>query len=186
MEHDWFKGKTIVRRVEKCPMCGEKALDVRELEYEAPYVGKIYVYSMKCYNCGYVFKRAYSLEDKKPCRIKYSVEDEEDLKALVIRSESARVDVPELDASIDPGPAAETVIMSLEGLLDRIREALVVMIRWAETPEQVKRGEEILKVLDEVLKGRRKVTLIIEDPRGLSAIIPPEGRKSKLKIEEMK
>lgn len=186
MKHNWFKGKTIARRVEKCPICEEKALDVRELEYEAPYVGRIYIYSVKCYICGYMFKRAYSLEDKKPCRIKYLVEDEEDLKTLIIKSESARVEVPELEASIDPGPAAETVIISLEGLLDRIREVLMVMIEWAETSKQVKRGEEILKMLDEALKGRRKVTLIIEDPRGLSAIIPPKGRRSKLKIEEIK
>lgn len=186
MEHNWFKGKIIVRRVERCQLCREKALDVRELEYEAPYVGKIYVYSMKCYNCGYVFKRAYALEDKKPCRIKYPVEDEEDLKALVIRSESARVEVPELEAFIDPGPAAETVIMSLEGLLDRIREVLIVMIRWAETPKQVEQGEKILKMLNEVLEGHRRVTLVVEDPRGLSAIIPPKNRSSKLKIEEIK
>lgn len=186
MEHDWFKGKTVLQRVEECPMCKERTLVVRELEYDAPYIGKIYVYSMKCYTCGYVFKRAYSLEDKKPCRIEYPIEDEEDLKALVIRSESARVEVPELEATIDPGPAAEAVIMSLEGLLDRIREALIIMMRWADTHEQIKRGEEILKKLNKVLEGHGKVTVIIEDPRGLSAIIPPKGRESKLKIEEIR
>jgi len=185
MEHDWFKGKTLVKRIEECPLCSKRMLVIRELEYEAPYIGKIYVHSMKCYNCGYVFKRAYSLEEKSPCRIKYSIDDEEDLKALVIRSESARVEVPELEAIIDPGPAAEAIIMSLESLLDRIREVLIVMIKWAETPEQAKRGKEILKMLDEVLKGQRKATVVIEDPRGLSAIIPPRSRESKLKIEEL-
>ena len=76
--------------------------------------------------------------------------------------------------------------MSLEGLLDRIRGVLMVMIKWADTIEQVKRGKEILKRLNRVLKGNERVTVVIEDPRGLSAIIPPKGREGKLKIEEIK
>jgi len=186
MGEDWLKNRGVIERVERCPVCGSSSLVVRELEYEAPYLGRLFLCSAKCAKCGYSTRRTFTLEDRPPRRVEYLVEDEEDLKARVVRSESARVEIPELGAVIEPGPAAEAVITSVEGVLDRVREALESMVSWAETPEELEAGREALRRLEEALEGRRKVTLVIEDPRGLSAIVPPPGREGKLKIKELR
>lgn len=185
MSSKMLKERGVIEFRERCPYCGKDTLIVRQFEYEMPYIGRVFLVSTVCESCGYISKRAYPLEEKEPCRIEYVIDDEEDLKARVVKSDTARIEIPELGASIDPGPASQTIITNVEGILDRIRDALLAMISWAETKEEKIKGEEILKKLNEVIEGKRKATLIIEDPRGISRIIPPKGKEHKLKVSKL-
>ena len=181
-----YKKEKFYEFKEPCPYCKDGILIVRQMECVMPYVGRVLLVSAKCNKCGYVYKRTYPLEEKEPCRIEYLVEDEEDLKARVVKSDTARVIIPEIDARIDPGPISQFIITNVEGIISRIREALETMIRWSENDDERRRGEEILRFLNNVLCGKGKLTLIIEDPKGLSKIIPPKGRENKLRVTKLK
>ena len=185
MSNNMLKERGVIEIKEKCPFCNRNSLIIREYECEMPYVGRIFIISTVCEECGYVHKSVYPLEEKEACKIEYVIEDEEDLKVRVVKSSTARIIIPEIGATVDPGPASQTIITNVEGILDRIKEALLILIEWAEKSEEKKRGLEVLKVLNEALEGKRKLTLIIEDPRGVSCIIPPEERKYKLKITKL-
>ncbi len=169
-----------------CPICREKTLEIKELVYEAPYFGRLLIVSRVCKRCGYSSKASYTLEEKEPIRLKYRIDCVDDLKTKVARSEAARILIPELGASIEPGLAAEAEILTVEAILDRIREKIVSLIEWSDEEEARARAREILNRIEEVLEGKASATLIIEDPRGVSQIVPAVKNKEKVKIEPLK
>ena len=57
--------------------------------------------------------------------------------------------------------------------------------RWVqEDEEKFARSQELLCMLEEVIEGKKKITVIIEDPLGNSAIISKKAIATKLSKEE--
>ena len=57
--------------------------------------------------------------------------------------------------------------------------------RWVqEDKEKFARSQELMHMLEEVDEGRKKITVIIEDPLGNSAIISKKAVATKLSKEE--
>ncbi len=82
--------------------------------------------------------------------------------------------MPEFGIDIEPGPAAESFISNVEGVLWRTRPVVESAINFAETEEQRTNGREVLMRIDDAIAGRFPFTLILEDPVGVSGILPDD------------
>ncbi len=125
------------------------------------------------------------LSSKEPMRYELSVESPEDLDARVIRSTSGTIRIPEMGIVVEPGTVSDSYITNIEGVLQRVQNVLMTASRWVrEDEEKFARSQELLCMLNEVIEGRRAITVIIEDPLGNSAIISKKAVASKLSKEE--
>jgi len=169
-----------------CPICGGKnTFKIFNNQLDIPYFGRVMETTMICDKCKYRKSDIIPLEVKEPKRYTLRVSNEEDLNKRVVRSSTGHIKIPELGFEVKPGPASEGYISNVEGVLNRLEDALKMLMKWADDEEK-KRGEEILKKIEDVKKGKENVTLVIEDPLGHSAIIGDGVKEEKLSEEEIK
>lgn len=180
-------GKVIYTGIEKCPVCGKNTLHVMETLYNDPSFGDLLLYSNVCSSCGYKSVDIQYLESKGPSRIMYEVKDEEDVyRTYIFRSRNARIHSPELGFEINPGPEAEAMITTMEGLLLRMLDIADKMEVLNDQDETVRnRLREFRDKVQDALKGKFRFTIIIEDPSGNSIIKPPPGRDMNIRIEPL-
>lgn len=149
-----------------------------------PLFREIMYISAKC-KCSFRFADTLSLSSKEPVRYEISVETQEDLDARVIRSTSGTIRIPEMGIAIEPGMASESYITNIEGVLHRVRSVLMTASRWVQEDEdKFSRSQELLCMLEEVIAGKKKIIVIIEDPFGNSAIISKKAITTKLSKED--
>lgn len=118
-------------------------------------------------------------------RYEMLVETPEDLSTRVIRSTSGTIRIPEMGIVVEPGTVSESYITNIEGVLQRVQSVLLTASRWVqEDEEKFSRSQELLCMLEEVFDGKKKITLIVEDPLGNSAIISEKAIATKLSKEE--
>jgi len=154
---------------------------------EVPYFGEAMIIAGVC-ECGFRHSDTILLSQKEPARYTLEVSDLNDLDARVIRSSSGTIRVPELGVDIEPGPASESYISNVEGVLDRITEIVVFATnsaRQSGDPAKTSRGEQILDNIELARQGQFKLTFMIEDPLGNSAIASEKAKKSSLTDEEI-
>ncbi|MEM0347328.1 MAG: ZPR1 zinc finger domain-containing protein [Zestosphaera sp.] len=149
----------------KCPVCGSEKLEVSAYVYEVPYFNKIIIEVWKCSNCGYKRSDVSTLEHEGEVKIVFPVREARDLNALVIKSSTASIEIPELGVEIFPGPAAQGYITTVEGLLERILENTPT-----ECFEESNQCNEFVNRIKKAMNGEISFTIILTDPYGRSAI----------------
>ena len=175
-----------IKNVIDCPICGGRnTFKILSNLLDIPYFGKVMETTMICERCKYRKSDIIPLEVKEPKRYILKVSGEEDLNKRVVRSSTGYIRIPELGFEVKPGPASEGYISNVEGVLNRLEDALKMLIKWVDGEER-RRGEEILRKIEDVKEGRDSITLIIEDPLGHSAIIGDGVREERLSEEEVK
>lgn len=105
----------------------------------------------------------------------------------VIKSGTATVSIPEFGATITPGSYSEGYISNVEGILDRMEDALTFMLGSAKG-KSLQRGEKMLKQIRMAREEKPQFTLVIKDPLGNSAIVssdPTKVGKRKLAKREL-
>lgn len=165
-----------------CPVCKEKKFVMNLLDYEVPYFGKVLIVSGRCSNCNFKHNDVFIPEIKEGMEYKVKVESEEDLMIRVIRSSNCTVEIPELKAKIEPGPASQGYITNVEGILMRIED----VFRAHKLSLNEKKLEEVLKKIERMKEGKEGFTLVLKDPTGNSAIISEKAKKRKLGKDEIK
>lgn len=182
MNHNFYKHESFETRT-SCPLCHDD-LAINWQKDNIPYFGEIMYISAKC-QCSFRFADTLSLSSKEPIRYEISVETQEDLDVRIIRSTSGTIHIPEMGITIEPGMASESYITNIEGVLHRIRSVLMTASRWVQEEEdKFSRSQELLCMLEEVIACKKKITVIIEDPFGNSAIISKKATTTKLSKEE--
>ena len=169
-----------------CPVC-TCAMEFNWETTDVPYFGEAMIIAGVC-ECGFRHSDTLLLSQKEPARYTLEVSDLNDLDARVIRSSSGTIRVPELGVDIEPGPASESYISNIEGVLDRITEIVVfatASARQSGDPDKTSRGEQILENIELARQGKFKLTFMIEDPLGNSAIASEKAMKSSLTDEEI-
>jgi len=161
----------------KCPVCKKEELELKELEYNVEYFGKVLLLTEICKNCGFKHSDVYQLESKEPCLIKACIECEEDLSMKVIKSSNATIRIPEFGINIYPGPSSNGFISNIEGLLERIEEILDFLSFTSNDEGKQKRCKELIEKIKKARDGKIKFTIIIEDPSGNSAIVSKDISK---------
>jgi len=153
----------------KCPFCGAVSLSIRELDHTIPHFNEVLLV-WHCSNCGYKHVDIFSLKHGEPKRFILKVSSPKDLYAKVIRSKNCTIKIPELGVIIEPGPAAHGFITNVEGVIERVIENFKRMIILYDYDE--KDFEKISEKFLLAKQGKLSFTLVLEDPTGMSAIIP--------------
>ena len=164
-----------------CPTCNT------EIEYlytteNIPYFSDILIISAICPSCGYKFVDTQMLKHGEPVRYMYRTATPEDLAIRVMRSMSASIEIPELGVRIDPGPTCQGFVSNIEGVLDRIVQAIGSAIVDGDAEER-ENARMLLEKIAKVKCGELPVTIILEDPTGNSAIVSDRAEKSTYTVE---
>jgi zinc finger protein len=171
---------TVTRSV--CPLC-HKELLTNWVPDNIPFFGEVMHITSLC-ECGFRYSDTLILAQRKPVRYELEIKNQDDLDARVVRSTSGTIRIPELGVDIEPGPASESFVSNIEGVLDRVEEILGMVTRWDEK-EKTERALELLSILEEIKAGNYEITVIIEDPLGNSAIIAENATKKELTADEV-
>lgn len=169
-----------------CPVC----CSVMEFDWETkdvPYFGEVMLIAGVCC-CGFRHSDTILLSQNEPARYILEVTEPDDLDARVVRSCSGTIRIPELGVDVEPGCASESYISNVEGVLARVAGIVAFATRSAReagNAEATRRGEEILESIDLAKKGQFKLTFLIEDPLGNSAIASDKAVKTALTDEEI-
>ena len=166
-----------------CPLCKNSIIITWQPD-NIPFFGDV-VYTCSQCDCGFKYADTMILTQHEPVRFTLGVESPEDLDIRVIRSISGTISIPELGINIEPGPASESYVSNVEGVLCRIEDVVGMVTRWEdEPPGSIERAHEILGSLRQVRLGKLGITIIIEDPLGNSAIISDKASIDVLTPEE--
>lgn len=164
----------------KCPRCSSE-YTISEYLHDVPLIGRVILSSGRCGRCGYRYRDVRAAESAGPQRLKVFIDEPEDLNILVVRASSASIYIPELGVSIEPGPASEGFITTVEGILERILK-IMSMLYNDESVDREKWMEVYNSLLD-AKEGKQPFTLIIKDPDGVSRIISDKTEKERLYSE---
>lgn len=157
----------LYRGVVTCPICGRKTLELEEYLYEVPYFGRIIIGSGKCSNCGYRYRDVRLAEPTEPKKITLKVKGEKELRYLLVKSAYSYLAIPEKGYEMIPGPAGESFISTVEGILHRFMEALEAACRGrAEEPSCRENREWLSAAID----GKEEFTIVICDYEGASRV----------------
>ncbi|MCL7415559.1 MAG: ZPR1 zinc finger domain-containing protein [ANME-2 cluster archaeon] len=166
-----------------CPLCQRDVVITWQAD-TIPYFGDVVHTSAQC-ECGFHYADTMILTQREPVRYTLRVESLADLDARVVRSTSGTIRIPELGIDIEPGPASESYVSNVEGVLCRIEDVMGMVTRWQdETPQTTDKAHELLSALEKVKQGELDITLIIEDPLGNSAIISKRATRQELSPEQ--
>ncbi|NJD77363.1 MAG: ZPR1 zinc finger domain-containing protein [Candidatus Methanoperedens sp.] len=164
-----------------CPLCN-KELVTNWVEQDIPFFGEVMHITSLC-ECGFRYSDTLIMSQREPVHFEFTVKSMDDLNVRVVRSTSGTIKIPELGVDIEPGPASESFISNIEGVLDRVEEILDMVIRWGEE-EKTERAHELKCIIGKIKAGESEVTIVIEDPMGNSAIIAEKAIRRRLTDEE--
>ncbi len=165
-----------------CPICGTELI-FRWQPDEIPHFDEIMYISATC-ECGFRYADTLILSEQEPVRYELTVSSPEDLNARVVRSTSGTIRVPELGIDIEPGPASESFVTNVEGVLERVKNVVKMTRKWTDDKAKLKRIDEVLNTIGSAKSGDAQLTVIIEDPFGNSAILSKRATSRSLTNEE--
>ncbi len=172
---------TVTRSI--CPLCNRETR-TNWVKDNIPFFGEVIYITTKC-DCGFRYSDTLITDQKRPVRYEMKIRTGKDLDARVVRSTSGTIRIPELGVDIEPGPASESFVSNIEGVLDRVNDILDMVTRWNDD-EKTKRALELQAKIEKIKTGECKITVIIEDPMGNSAIISENASCRELTEEEVK
>ncbi len=170
---------TVTRSV--CPLCGRE-LVTNWVPQDIPFFGEVMHITSLC-DCGFRYSDTLIMTQHQPMHYELKVRSRDDLDARVVRSTSGTIRIPELGVDIEPGPASESFISNIEGVLDRVGEILEMVTRWGEE-DKTRRALELLSIIEKIRVGEYEITVIIEDPLGNSAVFAENAMHRELTEEE--
>jgi zinc finger protein len=162
----------------RCPSCDTESMLTSQTEYQVDHFGSVMLSAVICPKCGYRHTDVITLTEREPIVLTAKIVSIADLNMHVIKSGTATVAIPEFGASITPGPYSEGYISNVEGILDRIEDALTFMLTTADG-KRLGRGKRMLKQIHAAKDSKPRFTLVIKDPFGNSAIVSENPRKVK-------
>jgi len=139
---------------------------------------------LTCSNCDLRHADVMCLGERKPMRYELKITSEADLMVRVVKSSTGTMKVPELGVTVEPGPASEGYVSNVEGVLNRIEQAVKLAMKKARGAQR-RRGEAVMRKIEAIREGKLKARLIIMDPFGHSAIVAERVKKRELKRREL-
>lgn len=166
----------------ECPSCDHKMNSITKT-INIPNFGETIIFTLTCSNCGYKTSDLFAVHEKEPIRYILSYTDSRQLIHKIVRSSSCIIRIPELGVEIEPSFASEGYITNIEGLLLRIKDITLGLIKILENDEEIQNGLEVVKNIDSAIDGNFNFKLILEDPKGNSAILTEFEDDSLIKEE---
>lgn len=169
---------------QQCPVCGQEKATFSEYETEDPYAGPIAIFSIKCNACGFKNSDLEFIEPGQPAEYSIDIETPEDLNIRIIKSGACEIKIPSFRISVDSTMGSEGFISNIEGLIERFKRQILFLKDDSELEkEQRKKLKNILKGIDQVLRGEKKITVKMIDESGNSAIVSDKVKVKKIKVK---
>jgi zinc finger protein len=153
---------------ENCFNCG-KSGECKMVETEIPHFKKIILMAFACEHCGFrsnEVKAGGAISDQ-GTKITLKILNEEDMSRDLLKSETASVDIPEIDLHISEGSMGGK-FTTIEGLLEALRSQLRDMAQFQLGDSSLnidrQKHKEFLGKLEELETGTVPFTLIVDDP----------------------
>ena len=172
----------------KCPSCQQGIIDIVKNIYDVPDGDKMLILKFVCNICDFHKSDVIPLTtNTKPGIMTLKITNEEDLKSKIYRSPAGKLEIPELDLIVEPGPRADFYYTNVEGILYRFENAvLIYRNNLDENDPKKSEMDELLGNLKKAMDGKFKFTLNITDTLGGSYIIPKnKSNYSFKKIKKM-
>lgn len=180
-----MRRREFVLPIECCPSCGAiGTFQIKGSVDDVPYFGEVMETLVTCSKCGLRHVDVMCLGQRKPMRYEFKITSESDLMVRVVRSSTGTMKVPELGVTVEPGSASEGYISNIEGVLDRIEQAVKLALKGARGTKR-RRGETLLRKIEAIRGGKLKARVIIMDPFGHSAILAERVKKRELSRREL-
>ncbi len=158
----------------KCPACKDGTIKIFKTTYKLPDEDKMLILKFECDKCNYHTNDVIPLTTRMDSGIMtLKITSENDLKSKIYRSPVGKLEIPELELIVEPGPSAQFYYTNVEGILVRFERAVSIYKNSLdENDPQIQEIGDLLKDLDCAINGKFKFTLKITDPEGGSYIIP--------------
>ncbi len=160
-----------------CPSCNQGQINMTKVIYDLKDGDQILILSFKCENCAFSTSDVIPLStNMKPGILTLKIKNIHDLQSKIYRSPTGKLEIPELELVVDPGPRADFYFTNVEGVLFRFERAVMIYRKNLEKDDaQVKEIDTILDDLKKAMRGDLPFTLKITDLTGGSYVIPQEG-----------
>lgn len=166
---------------QQCPVCAQEKATFSEYEIEDAYAGPIAIFTIRCLACNFRNSDLEFIEPGKPAEYTLDIESKEDLSIRVIKSGNCEIKIPSFRISVDSSMGSEGFITNVEGILQRFEQQIKVLKEDDDLDKvQRKKLKNILKGLEEVYAGEKKITLKMRDDSGNSAIISDKVKIKKI------
>ena len=169
----------------KCPACTHGNITINNTVYDLPDEDKMLILKFECDKCSFLKNDIIPLTTNTDSGIMtLEVTNEADLKSKIYRSPMGKIEIPELELLVEPGPRADFYYTNVQGILFRFENAVLIYRNNLEEDDPEKNEiDELLSNLKQAMDGKFQFTLIITDPQGGSYIIPHD--KSKYTFERI-
>lgn len=170
---------------QQCPVCALEKATFSEYEIEDAFAGPIAIFSIKCNSCGFKNSDLEFINPGQPAEYSLEVETLEDLNIRVIKSGVCEIKIPNFRISVDSSMNSEGFISNVEGVINRFKTQIEFMKSDVDLEkEKRKKLKNILKGIEQVLRGEKKVTLKMIDESGNSAIVSDKVVIKKIKVKK--
>jgi len=171
--------------LEHCPICGAAGtFQVIGRVDDIPYFGETIETLVCCSACNFKHADVMHLGEHEASRHELKISSVDDMNVRVVRSSTGIIEVPELGVVVRPGPSNDGYITNVEGVLDRMEEA-ISFAKSCASPAEQKAAQKKLEILERIKNIGGKATLILVDPLGHSAIFDKRVKKRKLTESEI-
>ncbi|MEC8577464.1 MAG: ZPR1 zinc finger domain-containing protein [Candidatus Thermoplasmatota archaeon] len=184
-----------------CPICSSSG-NVNMIAHidEIPYFGEHTQVTILCHDCGWRQTDFIPAEGKKAGGWSMVIDDEEKLRARVVRSSSCTVSVPELDLEVNPGTSSTGYVSNVEGVLHRFQEIINMVERDLSQQFLNAEGDAREELMEQMATLQNMtltlaalggpdatpITLVLLDPHGHSMILHPDATERALTEEELR
>ncbi|MEM2524294.1 MAG: ZPR1 zinc finger domain-containing protein [Desulfurococcaceae archaeon] len=152
----------------KCPLCGYE-LRVLDYKYSIAYYGDVIISTAECPSCGFKHRDVLVLGKSNPRKIVYRVEEPGDENALLVKSSTCKIEIPELGLTVEPGISSQGYITTIEGLILDFIYALNYLCEQEDAPRD--KCSELSSLLGKAKNAEVKYTVIVYDSLGVCDII---------------
>ncbi|MHA2007981.1 MAG: ZPR1 zinc finger domain-containing protein [Promethearchaeota archaeon] len=172
----------------KCPTCKLGIIEIMKTVYDLPDGDKMLILKFECNKCKFHKNDIIPLTTNMESGIMtLKVSNEDDLKSKIYRSPMGRLEIPELELIVEPGPRADFYYTNVEGILLRFESAVSIYRNsFKDSDPEAVEIDALMKNLKIAQEGKFEFTLKITDPKGGSYIIPNDKLKYDFKKLEKK
>ncbi|KEG12778.1 zinc-finger protein ZPR1 [Trypanosoma grayi] len=161
----------VMRMETDCPACKKQGF-INMQQVNIPYFKETVIMAFRCDYCGYKSNEVKSggKVSEKGLKITLCVESEDDLKRDVLKSDTATLQIPEVELELAPGTlggffsTVEGTIVMVRDQLRSLPQAEFAKGDSAATDANSKTLVEFAKELDELLEMKKPFTFILDDP----------------------
>ena len=148
----------------KCPSCQEGTINLTKNIYNLPDGDKMLILKFECNTCKFHKNDIIPLTtNMEPGILTLQIKNEDDLKSKIYRSPVGKLEIPELELIVEPGPRADFYYTNVQGILFRFENAVSIYRNNLEENDPEKSEiDELMFNLKQAIEGKFKFTLKIK------------------------